>query len=112
MLDDLGTKVLMDKLDGFELSWLIETSPGNHQGGIILVEPLDGDPAERLLKAVMDSGLCDEGAGGAQTGWARLPVAINKKPKYVDEAGVFGEDGELKQTLFTRRTPGKEIEYF
>jgi hypothetical protein len=28
------------------------------------------------------------------------------------EAGVFGEDGELNQTLFTRRTPGKEIEYF
>jgi hypothetical protein len=28
------------------------------------------------------------------------------------EAGVFGEDGGLKQTLFIRRTPGKEIEYF
>ena len=26
------------------------------------------------------------------------------------EAGVFGEDGELKQKLFTRRTPGKEID--
>ena len=39
MLDDLGTKVPLDRLDGFELSWLIETSPGNHQGGIILAEP-------------------------------------------------------------------------
>jgi hypothetical protein len=84
MLDDLGTKVPLDRLDGFELSWLIETSPGNHQGGIILAEPLtDGDQAARLLKAIMDSGLCDEGAGGAQTRWARLPVAINGKPKHV-----------------------------
>lgn len=39
MLDDLGTKVPLDRLDGFDLSWLIETSPGNHQGGIILAEP-------------------------------------------------------------------------
>jgi hypothetical protein len=84
MLDDLGTKVAIDRLDKFELSWLIETSPGNHQGGIILAEPLtDGDQAARLLKAIMDSGLCDEGAGGAQTRWARLPVAINGKPKHV-----------------------------
>ena len=29
MLDDLGTKVPLDRLGGFELSWLIETSPGN-----------------------------------------------------------------------------------
>ena len=57
MLDDLGTKVPLDRLDGFELSWLIETSPGNHQGGIILAEPLtDGAVAVRLLNAVIDVG--------------------------------------------------------
>jgi hypothetical protein len=28
MLDDVGTKVPRDRLGGFELSWLIETSPG------------------------------------------------------------------------------------
>jgi len=50
MLDDLGTKVPLDRLGGFELSWLIETSPGNHQGGIILAEPLaDAAAAVRLL---------------------------------------------------------------
>ena len=32
MLDDLGTKVAIDKLGDFELSWLLETSPGNFQG--------------------------------------------------------------------------------
>ena len=56
MLDDLGTKVPLDRLGGFELSWLIETSAGNHQGGIILAEPLaDGEAAARLLNAVIDS---------------------------------------------------------
>src|SRR5674476_982799 len=65
MLDDLGTKVPLDRLDGFELSWLIETSPGNHQGGIILADPVtDGAVAVRLLTAIIDAGLCDPGATG------------------------------------------------
>jgi hypothetical protein len=89
MLDDLGTKVLLDRLDGFDLSWLIETSPGNHQGGIILAEPLiDGAVAVRLLNAVIEAGLCDAGASGPLSRWARLPVAINGKPKYVDAVGA------------------------
>ena len=89
MLDDLGTKVPLDRLGDFELSWLIETSPGNHQGGIILNAPItDGAVAVRLLNAVIDAGLCDAGATGPLSRWARLPVAINGKPKYADEAGV------------------------
>jgi RepB DNA-primase N-terminal domain len=89
MLDDLGTKVPLERLADFELSWLIETSPGNHQGGIILAEPLtDGDVAVRLLNAVIDSGLCDTGATAPLSRWARLPVAINGKSKYVNEAGA------------------------
>lgn len=89
MLDDLGTKVPLERLADFELSWLIETSPGNYQGGIILAEPVtDGAVAVRLLKAVIDAGLCDAGATGPLNRWARLPVAINGKPKYVDDAGA------------------------
>lgn len=88
MLDDLGTKVPLDRLVGFELSWLIETSPGNHQGGIILAEPLtDGAVAVRLLNAVIDAGLCDAGATGPLSRWSRLPTAINGKPKYYNDAG-------------------------
>lgn len=65
MLDDLGTKVPFERLGSFELSWLIETSPGNHQGGIILAEPVtDGAVAIRLLTAIIDAGLCDAGATG------------------------------------------------
>ena len=89
MLDDIGTKVPLNRLDGFELSWLIETSPGNHQGGIILAEPIpDGAVAVRLLNAVIDAGLCDAGATGPLSRWARLPAAINGKPKYANEAGA------------------------
>lgn len=89
MLDDLGTKVPLERLAGFELSWLIETSPGNYQGGIILAEPLtDAAVAVRLLNSVIASGLCDAGATGPLSRWARLPVAINGKPKYADEDGA------------------------
>jgi hypothetical protein len=84
MLDDLGTKVPLERLDGFELSWLIETSPGNFQGGIIFSDPLtDGQQADRLLNAIIDAGLCDSGAKGAMSRWARLPNGINGKPKYL-----------------------------
>ncbi len=89
MLDDLGTKVPLDRLGGFELSWLIETSPGNHQGGIILAQPITaGAVAVHLLNAVIDAGLCDAGATGPLSRWARLPVAINGKPKYADNVGA------------------------
>ena len=74
MLDDLGTKVPLERLAGFELSWLIETSPGNYQGGVILAAPITvGDVAVRLLNAVIDAGLCDAGATGPLSRWARLP---------------------------------------
>ena len=87
MLDDLETKVLPERLGGFPLSWKIETSPGNFQGGIILAEPItDIEVAERLQKAVIDAGLCDAGASGVGR-WARLPNAINGKQKYRDADG-------------------------
>ena len=89
ILDNLGTKVPLSRLDGFEPSWLIETSPGNYQGGIILSEPLtDGNVAVRLLNALIDSGLCDAGPTGQLSRWARLPVAINGKPKHAEVSGV------------------------
>jgi hypothetical protein len=89
MLDDIGTKVLQERLRGFNLSALIETSPGNYQGIIMLAEPItDGNVATRLLNALIDAGLCDAGASGPLTRWARLPVAINGKPKHADGDGV------------------------
>lgn len=88
MLDDIGTKILFDRFDGFEFSYLIETSPGNYQGGIILAEPItNGTEANQLLDAVIAAGLCDAGASGAQSRWVRLPIGINGKPKYANSDG-------------------------
>ena len=111
MLDDLGTKVPLKRLDGFELSWLIETSPGNYQGGIILAEPLtDGPVAVRLLNAVIEAGLCDAGATGPLSRWARLPVAINGKPKYFDEDGAPFQARLLEWRPDNRYTPQEIVD--
>ena len=111
MLDDLGSKVQLDRLDGFDLSWLIETSPGNHQGGIILADPLtDGAMAVRLLNAVIEAGLCDAGATGPLSRWACLPVAINGKPKYANESGVPFQCRLLKWCPDNRYTPEEIVD--
>jgi hypothetical protein len=79
MLDDIGTKVALERLT-VAPSWLLETSPGNHQAGYLLSEPLaDGSVADRLMNAVVASGLCDPGANGPRARLARLPVAVNGK---------------------------------
>ena len=88
MLDDLGTKVDLDRFKDFDLSWLIETSPGNYQAGIILDKPIiEGAEAERLLNTLIAANLCDAGATQPLTRWARLPVAINGKPVHQTESG-------------------------
>ena len=82
MFDDIGTKIPFDQFDDIEFSWLIESSPGNYQGGIILVNPITNyDEAARLINAVIAAGLSDSGSSGPIR-WARLPVGINGKPKY------------------------------
>lgn len=88
MLDDIGTKIPFDRFGHFEWSYLLETSPDNYQGGIILAEPItNGVEANRLLDAVIAAGLCDAGATGAQGRWARLPQGINGKAKHANAAG-------------------------
>ncbi len=111
MLDDLGTKVPLDRLGGFELSWLIETSPGNHQAGIILAAPLtDGAVAVRLLNAVIDAGLCDAGAAGPLSRWARLPVGINGKHKHAGEDGAAFKCRLLEWQPQNRYTPEEIVD--
>lgn len=88
MLDDIGTKVPLSRFDGFTPSWLIETSPGNFQTGIILAAPITNpEEAKSLLDALIAAELCDAGASGPATRWARLPSGINGKAKYADGAG-------------------------
>lgn len=79
MLDDVGTKVAMERLT-LSPTWLMETSPGNYQAGYLLREPLaDGATADRLMNAVVAAGLCDPGANGPRARLARLPAAMNGK---------------------------------
>ena len=79
MLDDVGTKVGIERLT-LPPSWLLETSTGNYQAGYLLREPLtEGSVADRLMDAIVAAGLCDPGANGPRARLARLPVAVNGK---------------------------------
>jgi len=79
MLDDVGSKVAMERLT-LPPSWLLETSPGNYQAGYMLTEPLtDGGTADQLMNAIIDAGLCDPGANGPRSRLARLPQSVNGK---------------------------------
>ncbi len=79
MLDDLGTKIPLDRVN-LPFSWLIKTSEGNYQGGYILNAPLtDAATADSLMDAVIDAGLCDTGAGGVTARLGRLPQGVNGK---------------------------------
>jgi len=110
MLDDLGTKIPIERLGNFKLTWLIETSPGNHQGGIVFSEPLtDADTAVLLLNAVIDAGYCDAGASGPLSRWARLPVAINGKPKYLATDGSAFQCKLIQWNPEARYTPEEII---
>jgi len=99
MLDDVGTKVAMERLTLLP-SWLVETSPGNYQAGFLLRDPLtDGSAADRLMNAIVAAGLCDPGANGPRGRLARLPVAVNGKhappfqcrmAKWLPSTALFG----------------------
>jgi len=79
MLDDVGTKVSMERLT-LPPTWLIETSPGNYQAGYVLNEPLlKTTVVDQLMNAIINAGLCDPGANGETTRLARLPIAMNGK---------------------------------
>lgn len=122
MLDDLGGKVAMDRLT-LQPSWLLETSPGNHQAGYLLREPLtDGLVADRLMEAIVAAGLCDPGANGPRARLARLPVAVNGKHeppfpcrlvtwapelRYSVEELVAGLQLELALTIRPKRPPAR-----
>lgn len=87
LLDDLGTKIPLNRLGDFKPTWLIETSPGNFQGGIAFNDPItDLAEAESVQKSILNAGYGDRGAGGISR-WARMPVAINGKGKHLDEEG-------------------------
>lgn len=89
ILDDVGTKIPLDRLGDLKCSAKIETSPGNTQVILILEQAVtDIEQATKLQKAFVAAGLCDPGASGACR-WGRLPVGINGKEKYRENGQAF-----------------------
>lgn len=91
MVDDVGTKVPFARLL-IEPTCLVETSPGNYQAWYFLKEPeRDRGRAECLVKGMIASGLTADGSDPGMNGvtrYGRLPVGVNGKAKYADEAGT------------------------
>lgn len=80
VLDDIGTKAHLP--DGIEPSYLLETSDGNFQAGLILETPLtDLAKADEMYKQLGQFGFNDQGLGGPSTRYVRLPVGRNNKAK-------------------------------
>jgi hypothetical protein len=77
MLDDIGTKADADL--PITPSWLIESSPGNHQAGFTLERPLPLGEAEALLKALTVANRLTDAGGQNIVRYARLPVGCNTK---------------------------------
>jgi hypothetical protein len=90
MIDDVVTKVPPERIT-LQPTCVVETSPGNYQAWYFLTEPeRDRVRAENLIKGMIASGLTKDGADPGMNGvtrYGRLPVGINGKAKYRDEAG-------------------------
>lgn len=85
VLDDIGTKVKIDKLPPeLKPTYIIETSKGNFQYGYVLEEPIDElVHAELLVQLIYDAGFSDDG-GKMATKLVRLPDGVNGKPGRLD----------------------------
>ncbi len=101
VLDDIGTKVDPDSLpDAFKRpSYIIKTSPGNYQYGLVLEKPIaDYDHAKALVDIVYQSGYTDAG-GALVTKLVRLPYGVNGKNQNADF------EVKLEQSDFRKYTP-------
>ena len=79
VLDDVGTKVPLEKLEGIEPSYIIESSEGNYQYGYVLEKPIDDlTAAEFLIQTIYDAGFSD-GGGKMPNKLVRLPDGVNGK---------------------------------
>lgn len=86
MLDDLGTKVPMERGLVLPPSYLVETSPGNFQSWLFLDEPImERERHEALLDALVRSGLSIDGTDPGMRGvtrYGRMPFGVNTKRKH------------------------------
>jgi len=81
ILDDIGTKINVNTLppEFQNPSYIIESSPGNFQYGLILDKPLNNlDQARALIQTVYASGFTDAG-GKMPNKLVRLPFGVHGK---------------------------------
>lgn len=81
VLDDINSKVPIEKLpEAFRSpSYIIESSPGNYQYGLVLNKPINNpDQAAALIQCVYTSGFTDAG-GKMPTKLVRLPFGVHGK---------------------------------
>jgi hypothetical protein len=89
----LGTKVAHTSI-ALKPSAVIETSPGNFQACYFLKddgESRDRAACERLVNRMIEAGLAINSKDPGMTGvtrYARLPVGVNAKQKYVEQLGA------------------------
>jgi hypothetical protein len=97
VLDDIGTKVPVDKLPkALKPTYIIESSEGNFQYGYVLEEPVtDVEAAKMLVQLAYESGFSDAG-GKVAVKLARLPAGIN---------GKAGDKGAFKVKLISMDGP-------
>lgn len=87
VLDDVGTKVDLGEAELLlgPPTWVLETSPGNHQAGWCIKPVTDRDRALGLVKGVYEA-LGGHGDNLKNVvGWMRLPIGSNGKTKYLAE---------------------------
>jgi len=114
MIDDLGTKLPMSDLR-LEPSALIETSPGNFQAWLFLVEPITSLPmAETLIDQMIRRGITPDADPGMRgvTRIARLPVGANGKEKYRNAKGAVWLQRVAAANLEIRYTPERIAEVY
>jgi hypothetical protein len=93
MVDDIGTKIPRASIV-LNPSALIETSPGNFQGCYFLADDDDSrdrERCERLVQRMIEAGLAINSKDPGMTGvtrYARLPVGVNAKAKYIEQLGA------------------------
>ena len=80
VLDDIGTKIPLDKIpETMQPSYIIESSEGNFQYGYVMAEPIeDIYEAEALVNVAYGSGFSDSG-GNMANKLVRLPEGLNGK---------------------------------
>lgn len=98
-LDDIGTKIPKDRIK-LKASYELETSDGNFQIGYILKEPItDIGVVDRIGKALVRTGLTDEGAGGLASRLFRLPQGWNSKREHLWQCGLAAWRPELAYSI-------------